>query len=711
MCSSGIAWVQSCPEPLYFDSKDKVCKYKREAVCAVHSFNQDRVSIFNEMIDDENSMQSLHNKNNDKQEIHDNSWSKVRINDDLDPATCIGICPEEDPTFAVLLPNEDCKKFCMCSNGIAWVQSCPEPLYFDSKDKVCKNKRDAVCAKRLFNQDHAFMLHRIVDDENSMQSLHNKNNDKQEIHDNSWSKVRINDDLDPANCIGTCPEEDPPFAVLLPNEDCKKFCMCSNSIAWVQSCPEPLYFDSKDKVCKNKRDVVCAERLFNQDHAFMLHRIVDDENSVQSLHNKNNDEQEIHDNSWSKVRINDDLDPATCIGICPEEDPTFAVLLPNEDCKKFCMCSNGIAWVQSCPEPLYFDSKDKVCKNKRDAVCAKRLFNQDDAFMLHRIVDDENSMQSLHNKNNDKQEIHDNSWSKVRINDDLDPATCIGICPEEDPTFAVLLPNEDCKKFCMCSNGIAWVQSCPEPLYFDSKDKVCKNKRDAVCAKRLFNQDHAFMLHRIVDDENSMQSLHNKNNDKQEIHDNSWSKVRINDDLDPATCIGICPEEDPTFAVLLPNENCKKFCMCSNGIAWVQSCPEPLYFDSKDKVCKNKRDAVCAKRLFNQDDAFMLHRIVDDENSMQSLHNKNNDEQEIHDNSWSKVRINDDLDPATCIGTCPEVDPPFAVLLPNEDCKKFCMCSNGYAWVQFCPVPLYFDSKDTVCKNKRDAVCAVRSFN
>ncbi|XP_070153654.1 uncharacterized protein, partial [Polyergus mexicanus] len=575
-CVNERNFLFECPDGLHFDNIQQVCKDTAEAGCATFPESTPTSIIPTTKLPEETDKTTTNN---------------------LDPSTCIGTCPDADPSFAVILSNKDCKKFCMCSSGIAWVQSCPEPLYFDSKDKVCKYKRDAVCVVLSSNQDKVSIFNEMIDDKNSMKLLNDKINDKREIHDNSLSKIRIYN-LDPATCIGTCPDEDPAFAVLLPNEDCKKFCMCSGGIAWVQSCPEPLYFDSKDKVCKNKRDAVCAKRLFNQDHAFMLHRIVNEENSMQPLNDKINDKQEIHDNSLSKVRIYN-LDPATCIGTCPDEDPPCAVLLPNEDCKKFCMCSGGIAWVQSCPEPLYFDSKDKVCKNKRDAVCAERLFNQDHAFMLHRIVDDENSMQSLHNKNNDEQEIHDNSWSKIRINADLDPATCIGICPEEDPPFAVLLPNENCKKFCMCSGGIAWVQYCPEPLYFDSKDKVCKNKRDAVCAERLFNQDHAFMLHRIVDDENSMQSLHNKNNDEQEIHDNFWSKVRINADLDPATCIGICPEEDPPFAVLLPNENCKKFCMCSGGIAWVQYCPEPLYFDSKDKVCKNKRDAICALRSFN----------------------------------------------------------------------------------------------------------------
>ncbi|XP_025269905.1 uncharacterized protein LOC105251157 isoform X2 [Camponotus floridanus] len=740
-CVNGKKILHKCPEGLHFDIVQKTCNDPYKSGCAPTFPKSTPMPI-----------------------ISTTKWSKepdkTTTENPLDPSKCIGTCPEIDPPKVVLLPNEDCKKFCMCSNGIAWVQPCPEPLYFDSKDTVCKNKRDAVCGKRLFNQDRVSMHHRMFN-ENSLQSPKKENNDDQGIHDNSLSKHIYNFDdktttdktttenpLDPSKCIGTCPEIDPPKAVLLPNEDCKKFCMCSNGIAWVQPCPEPLYFDSKDTVCKNKRDAVCGKRLFNQDRVSMHYRMFDEKNSLQSLNKENNDDHGIHDNSLSKHIYNFDdktttenpLDPSKCIGTCPEIDPPKAVLLPNEDCKKFCMCSNGIAWVQPCPEPLYFDSKDTVCKNKRDAVCGKRLFNQDRVSMHYRMFDEKNSLQSLNKENNDDHGIHDNSLSKHIYNFDdktttdktttenpLDPSKCIGTCPEIDPPKAVLLPNEDCKKFCMCSNGIAWVQPCPEPLYFDSKDTVCKNKRDAVCGKRLFNQDRVSMHYRMFDEKNSLQSLNKENNDDHGIHDNSLSKHIYNFDdktttenpLDPSKCIGTCPEIDPPKAVLLPNEDCKKFCMCSNGIAWVQPCPEPLYFDSKDTVCKNKRDAVCGKRLFNQDRVSMYHRIFDEKNSLQTLKKENNDDQGIHDNFLSKHIYNFDdktttenpLDPSKCIGTCPEEDPDYAVLLPNEDCKKFCMCSNGIAWVQPCPEPLYFDSKDKVCKNKRDAVCGKRSFN
>jgi len=179
----------------------------------------------------------------------------------------------------------------------------------------------------------------------------------------------------------------------------------------------------------------------------------------------------------------DNLDPSTCIGTCPEEDPEYAVLLPNDDCKKFCLCSGGVAWVQPCPDPLYFDSVQKTCKRKKDAVCGIRLYNQDSIFMIDKTVDNDDSMKTLTTENNER-----------AMYDNLDPSTCIGTCPEEDPEYAVLLPNDDCKKFCMCSGGVAWVQPCPDPLYFDSVQKTCKRKKDAVCGVRLFNENRVFMI-------------------------------------------------------------------------------------------------------------------------------------------------------------------------------------------------------------------------
>ncbi|XP_025073980.1 protein obstructor-E-like [Pogonomyrmex barbatus] len=185
------------------------------------------------------------------------------------------------------------------------------------------------------------------------------------------------------------------------------------------------------------------------------------------------------------------------------------------------------------------------------------------------------------NENNNEHKTYDN----------LDPSTCIGTCPDEDSEYAVLLPNDDCKKYCMCSNGVAWVMPCPEPLYFDSVEKIFITR----------SRWHKLIK---IDNNNSMKSLINENNYERKTYDN----------LDPSTCIGTCPDEDPEYAVLLPNDDCKKYCMCSNGVAWVMPCPEPLYFDSVEKICKLKKNAVCGKRSSNQDDILTIDNMVDNDN-------------------------------------------------------------------------------------------------
>ncbi|XP_026830390.1 uncharacterized protein LOC113563227 [Ooceraea biroi] len=699
MCSNGIAWVQSCPEPLYFDTVEKICKQKRDAVCGIRIFSRRLFVTHNTLIANGDS-KHLNTVDDDTEEMDNNPSSTVAF-DNLDPATCIGTCPAEDPKDVVLLPNDDCKKFCMCSNGIAWVQSCPEPLYFDTVEKICKQKRDAVCGVRIFSR-RLFVTHNTLIANGDSKHLNTVDDDTEEMDNNPSSAVAF-DNLDPATCIGTCPAEDPKDVVLLPNDDCKKFCMCSNGIAWVQSCPEPLYFDTVEKICKQKRDAVCGVRIFNR-RLFVTHNTLIANSDSKHLNTVDDDTEEMDNNPSSAVAF-DNLDPATCIGTCPAEDPKDVVLLPNDDCKKFCMCSNGIAWVQSCPEPLYFDTVEKICKQKRDAVCGIRIFSQR-LFVTHNTLIANGDSKHLNTVDDDTEEMDNNPSSAVAF-DNLDPATCIGTCPAEDPKDVVLLPNDDCKKFCMCSNGIAWVQSCPEPLYFDTVEKICKQKRDAVCGVRIFSR-RLFVTHNTLIANGDSNHLNTVDDDTEEMDNNPSSAVAF-DNLDPATCIGTCPAEDPKDVVLLPNDDCKKFCMCSNGIAWVQSCPEPLYFDTVEKICKQKRDAVCGVRIFSRR-LFVTHNTLIANGDSKHLNTVDDDTEEMDNNPSSAVAF-DNLDPATCIGTCPAEDPKDVVLLPNDDCKKFCMCSNGIAWVQSCPEPLYFDTVEKICKQKRDAVCGVRIFS
>lgn len=50
-----------------------------------------------------------------------------------------------------------------------------------------------------------------------------------------------------------------------------------------------------------------------------------------------------------------------------------------------------------------------------------------------------------------------------------------------------------------------------------------------------------------------------------------------------------CPKSDGLFA---DPSNCRKFNLCGNWKAWLQTCPPSLYFDAKLKYCTFKTDSL-----------------------------------------------------------------------------------------------------------------------
>nr|XP_012226761.1 PREDICTED: uncharacterized protein LOC105674771 [Linepithema humile] len=515
------------------------------------------------------------------------------------------VCPPPGSTEKVFLPHECvCTQYYECINGKKVLRYCPKDKHFNPRQQNCTDPSEAGCestgtptestttTKSTITTTKSTTTKSTTTKSTTTKSTTTKSTTTKSSTITTTESTTTTKNPNPRE---ECPKGSNETARILHPYQCNLYYECVNGEKSLRECPIGKHFDYVREVCDWPSVVNCIRPVPTSKPATDSEN-VENNNLIQSFNGENNNEREIFNN----------LDPSTCIGTCPEEDPEYAVLLPNDECTNFCLCSNGIAYVMSCFVPLYFDSVDKVCKQKKDAVCAVRPFSQDRTFVINGKIDNDNLIQLLNDKNNNEREIFDN----------LDPSTCIGTCPEEDPEYAVLLPNDECTNFCLCSNGIAYVMSCPVPLYFDSVDKVCKQKKDAVCAVRPFNQDRTFVIDENVENNNLIQSSNDENNNKREISDN----------LDPSTCIGTCPEEDPIYAVLLPNEDCKKFCLCSNGIAYVMSCPVPLYFDSVDKVCKQKKNAVCAVRPFSQSLTFMINGKVDEDYMMQFINGENNDE-------------------------------------------------------------------------------------
>ncbi|KYN12264.1 Peritrophin-1, partial [Trachymyrmex cornetzi] len=574
-CINGKKFLRFCPNRLHFDPVWQICNDPIEAKCVADTISTTSTSIFTTL-------------------------STTEAIDE--PRTT---CPPKGSTEKLRLPHPCiCNQYYECVEGDKVLRTCPIDMYFDDATEVCDWSTEVKCISqfpshdiqindydinnkcspngRAFNHENSCTEYYLCSEgekvlQYCLEGLHFNVSIQMCDYPQKKCDLTISDTPRPQPiptvALNICPP-DSMQQVLLPHEcDCTQYYECIDGKQILRDCSDGLHYDYVRQICNVPIEAKCNDFTTTiPESSFPTipdsSKLTRDKNNIKKIN-----------------KIVQNLDPSTCIGTCPEEDPDFAVLLPNDDCKKFCMCSGGVAWVQPCPDPLYFDSVEKICKKKKDAVCGVRSYNQDSNFMTDKTVDNDYSMKTLTTENNERATY-----------DNLDPSTCIGTCPEEDPDYAVLLPNDDCKKFCMCSGGVAWVQPCPDPLYFDSVQKICKKKKQAVCGVRSYNQDSIFMTDKMVANDNSMKTLTTENNERATY-----------DNLDPSTCIGTCPEEDPDYAVLLPNDDCKKFCLCSGGVAWVQPCPDPLYFDSVQKICKRKKNAVCGVRLFNEDHVFIIN--------------------------------------------------------------------------------------------------------
>lgn len=174
--------------------------------------------------------------------------------------------------------------------------------------------------------------------------------------------------------------------------------------------------------------------------------------------------------------------PETCLGSCPAYDPEDGiVLLQNKDCTKYCICGGGRATVNVCPEGLHFSLEEQVCTWPSDANCEDDVIKVDKGDLQ---FDNSNILNIF----DEKPEATTESWRN--------PDTCKGYCPAKDPEDkTILLENNDCTKYCSCSNGSPIVNICPKGLHFSLKEQTCTWPRDAKCPQTRSDEPMFDWLH------------------------------------------------------------------------------------------------------------------------------------------------------------------------------------------------------------------------
>ncbi|XP_015121317.1 uncharacterized protein LOC107044082 [Diachasma alloeum] len=251
----------NCPEDFYYSEVDRGCTFQSDAKCKTFEQSDETTVALSRFIYDSNNH-------------------------------CMGTCPcTNSPQLTVTLEHQDCGKFCKCMNGVAYEYDCPAGFHFSPVLGVCTYPEKANGARCSTPIPDACPPHGWGSCCTSTVTVIATvtTTVKPSAVTITPSPVTIipttvtvtvtlpcstpgpdhgpvtvtppcpTPGPDPvlAGCIGTCPIQDPKYAVHLAHSHCSKFCKCSHGVPTLIPCPPGLYFNPELEVCDWPQQANC----------------------------------------------------------------------------------------------------------------------------------------------------------------------------------------------------------------------------------------------------------------------------------------------------------------------------------------------------------------------------------------------------------------------------------------------------------------------
>ncbi|XP_075162674.1 uncharacterized protein LOC142235304 [Haematobia irritans] len=279
-----------------------------------------------------------------------------------------------------------------------------------------------------------------------------------------------------------------------------------------------------------------------------------------------------------------------------------------ENCHQFYVCKGDRAYLWTCGNELYWDSKNNVC-DKRKENCVPT------AISGHR-QQSENLESTSKNSPPESPVLH---------------PLCAEHNLSQKPKF---LPfPQDCAKYYSCLNGLAYVEKCPEPFLWNPLNQICDNPQNVQCqgqettitpsgtiSPNTIYQIYPNDCNRYYQCEAKACPLNYHWNAQQEKCDFphlAHCPFMVMRPQTPVTEYPILPPTAPTASPITPATNanagelcdeceswclgqghiylpypsdCRKFIQC-NGLAFVHKCPDQLLWNDKLKTC----DRFCVR--------------------------------------------------------------------------------------------------------------------
>ncbi|KAJ8925530.1 hypothetical protein NQ315_009369 [Exocentrus adspersus] len=648
-CLNKKAYLLECPDGLHFDPESNTCDWPKLAKC----INRDNISSLRD------NLETQYDGNGGTNELCSDSIAKD--------------CPAVDGAQPVYIPLPDCTQFCQCSNGLPWLHKCPDGLHFNPTLNVCDWPANAGCKNGNGNDtattpggNESTKIPSITtegdgngDDiattpaDNATPSITTESdggNDNPSTTTQNSASTPGNggtNELCSATVAKECPAVDGEQPVYIPLPDCTQFCQCSNGLPWLHNCPDGLHFNPNLNVCDWPENAGCTGG--NDTATTPADNASTETPSITTESDGGNDNPSTTTENSATTPDNggtNTLCPASVAKECPVVDGEQPVYIPLPDCTQFCQCSNGLPWLQKCPDGLHFNPTLNVCDWPENAGCTGG--NDTATTPADNASTETPSITTESDGGNDNPSTTTENSATTPDNggtNTLCPASVAKECPVVDGEQPVYIPLPDCTQFCQCSNGLPWLQNCPDGLHFNPTLNVCDWPENAGCtggndtattpggnetteaptittegegngndtATTPGNNGTTETPNTTEGDENgndiattpadnattvtaSITTESDGGNDNPSTTTETNASTPDNggtNTLCPASKAKECPVVDGEQPVYIPLPDCTQFCQCSNGLPWLQNCPDGLHFNPTLNVCDWPENAGC----------------------------------------------------------------------------------------------------------------------
>ncbi|XP_044577474.1 probable serine/threonine-protein kinase dyrk1, partial [Cotesia glomerata] len=361
-----------------------------------------------------------------------------------------------------------------------------------------------------------------------------------------------------------------------------------------------------------------------------------------------------------------------CLGYCTlsHDGSSDGKLIAHKNCSQFCKCKpNGRLELHECAPNLHFNVENQSCMSPEDAKCKVKV----------------NGSTGEENGSNDTEEMQE-----------LNMKGCSEKCPETNsPNYTVIIPHTNCSYFCKCNWGKPVVIKCPDSLHFNNQTKTCDSVVNANCAgnnvnfNQQNNESNSLEENSVAPEPTFNEETDNINNESNSLEKNSpATESTFNEESNNVN-------SELNFGTIEPNSNDQ----AHNN--------EPNYTEENNNNNNNNKDE--SNSIEEHTEATEMNSNKNNESEtteekndldIESNNNNNNNNNE-NDNSTEKTNANDDETSSSidnqnniddgCIGSCPSAKSNKAFALVHTDCRKYCICVDGFPVAKNCSAGLYFD--------------------